>query len=55
MLVHGSTLFQVADHDFTRFSMIPSVSLVVDIPDKISESWYDRQVNIAYKDSAFDN
>ena len=54
VLVHGSTLFQVADHDFTRFSTIPSASLVVDIPDKISESWYDGQVNDAYKDSAFE-
>ena len=54
MLVQGSTSFQVADHDFTRFSMIPSVSLVVDIPDKTSESWYDGQVNVAYKDSAFE-
>ena len=34
--------------------MIPSVSLVVDIPEKISESWYDSQVNVAYKDSAFE-
>ena len=34
MLVQGSTSFQVADHDFTRLSMIPSVSLVVVIPDK---------------------
>ena len=54
VLVHGSTSFRVADHDFTRFSMIPSVSLVVHIPDKISESWYDGQVNVAYKDSAFE-
>ena len=54
MLVQGSTSFQVADHDFTIFSMIPSVSLVLDIPDKISESWYDGQVNVAYKDSAFE-
>ena len=34
--------------------MVPSVSLVVDIPEKISESWYDGQVNVAYKDSAFE-
>ena len=47
VLVHEKTLFQVSDHDFTRFSMIPSVPLVVDIPEKISESWYDGQVNVA--------
>lgn len=38
VLVHSSTSFQVADHDFTRFSVIPSVALVVDIPDSISGS-----------------
>lgn len=44
VLVHSNTSFQVADHDFTRFSVIPSVALLVDIPDKISGSWYDGNV-----------
>ena len=43
--------FQAAEHDFTRFSVIPSVSLLVDIPDKISGSWYDGDVHVLYKDS----
>ena len=44
--LHSGTSFQVADHDFTRFSMIPSVALIVDIPDSISESWYTGDVHV---------
>ena len=36
--------FQVGDHDFTRFSIIPSVISRIDIPENIEESWYDGQV-----------
>ena len=54
VLVHSSTNFQVADHDFTRFSVIPSVALLVDIPEKISESWYDGDMHLLFKDSAFE-
>jgi len=32
VLVKAGTTFQVADHDFTKFSITPSVCLVVDIP-----------------------
>ena len=53
VLVHSNTSFQVADHGFTRFSVIPSVALLVDIPDKISWLWYDGDVHVLYKDSAF--
>ena len=44
VLVRADTTFVVGDHDFTKVSIIPSVSLVVDIPDKIYESWYGDQV-----------
>ena len=30
----------VGDHDFTKFSLVPSVIFVVDVPDEIHESWY---------------
>ena len=33
VLVSLNQSFAVSDHDFTRFSLIPSVSLIVDIPD----------------------
>jgi len=38
--------FEVADHDFTKFSLIPSVILEVDIPKEVSGSWYRGQVHI---------
>ena len=31
--------FMVADHDFTCFSLVPSISFFIDIPEEISESW----------------
>ena len=30
----------VADHDFTKFGMVPSCVLVIDLPEELSESWY---------------
>ena len=52
VIVRSGTSFQVPDHDFTRFSIIPSVALLVDIPDAISGSWYDGNVHVLFKDSA---
>ena len=40
MNVRAGTTFEVGDHDFTKFSIIPSVTLLVDIPDDIQDSWY---------------
>ena len=51
---HSNRSFQVADQDFTHFSVILSVALLVDIPDKISGSWYDGDVHVLFKDSAFE-
>ncbi|PKY22926.1 hypothetical protein RhiirB3_504468, partial [Rhizophagus irregularis] len=41
------------DHDFTKLSLTPSASLFVDIPNSISDSFYQGQVYIAYKDTIF--
>ena len=30
----------VGDHDFTIFSLIPSVVFVIAVPDEISDTWY---------------
>ena len=46
--------FLVGDHDFTKFGMIPSVALKVEIPDDISGSWYSGKVNVGIKESAFE-
>lgn len=40
VLVSLTQSFEVGDHDFTKFSIIPSVLLKVDIPDEVSGSWY---------------
>ena len=45
--------FQVGDHDFTRFSIIPSVMFRIDIPDDIEGSWYSGQVCITFKEGVF--
>ena len=41
VLVGSGETFEVADHDFTKFGIIPSVTFVVDIPEDVNESWYD--------------
>ena len=54
VLVRPGTTFEVGDHDFNKFSIIPSVVLLTDIPDSIKESWYRGQVLVGYKDAAFE-
>ena len=44
----------VGDHDFTKFGIIPSVTLLCDIPEDVTESWYGGQVFVLTKDSAFE-
>lgn len=46
--------FEVCDHDFTRFSLIPSVTIQIDIPEAIDDSWYDGQVHVGFKDSVYE-
>ena len=41
----------VADHDFTKFGMVPSVILLNDITEEISGSRYHGQVNVSLKDT----
>ena len=54
VIVVRDTPFEVGDHDFTKFSLIPPVVLQVDIPEDVSESWYRGQVTITLKDAAFE-
>ena len=46
--------FEVGDHDFTKFSLVPSVTLVNDIPDDVSKSWYTGRVFVSLKDAALE-
>ena len=43
----------VGDHDFTRFSIIPSVVFHLDIPDSFEGSWYTGKVIVGLKDAVF--
>ena len=52
--VNRSSPFHVADHDFTRFSLIPSVALMNEIPSELSGSWYTGKVHVLYKEGAFE-
>lgn len=54
VLVSRGTTFEVADHDFTKFSLIPSVSLVANIPQEVTDSWYTGQVLIGLKEGAYE-
>lgn len=53
VLVGPNETFEVADHDFTKFSVVPSVSFVINIPETIEGSWYKGEVHVGYKDAVF--
>jgi hypothetical protein len=42
-----------SDHDYTKLSLTPSVMLFSEIPNKISDSFYNGQVYVSYKDTVF--
>ncbi|PKB96241.1 hypothetical protein RhiirA5_435175 [Rhizophagus irregularis] len=42
-----------SDHDYTKLSLTPSVTLFIDIPESINESFYHGQVYVSYKDTTF--
>ena len=54
VLVANEERLVVGDHDFTTCSIIPSVILLVSIPEAISESWYEGQVFVGLKDASFE-
>ena len=53
VLVSPGTRFTVGDHDFTKFSLTPSVSFFIDIPDSVSGSFYSGKVFVGLKENAF--
>ena len=40
VMVREDERFIVGDHDFTKFSLVPSVTFLIDIPEDICDSWY---------------
>lgn len=54
VIVSINDTLAVGDHDFTKFSLIPSVALVVDIPESMEGSWYTGDVFIGLKDAIYE-
>jgi hypothetical protein len=48
------SLFQVGDHDFTLFSIVPSVCFLVEILEEVDMSWYRGQVVVGLKEGTFE-
>ena len=46
--------FQVADHDFCKLSLTPSVALLVNLPNDMEGSFYDGQVSVTLKENCFE-
>ena len=54
VLVPSGSQLLAGDHDFTKFSVIPSVVLLTEIPEEFSGSWYSGQVFVMLKEGAFE-
>ena len=54
LCIHLQVFRLVTTINFTKMSITPSVSFVVDIPGNIDESWYDGLVHVLFKDSPFE-
>ena len=52
VLVNKDVSLSVADHDFTKLKLTPSVTLVCDVLATISEIFYRRQVFVTVKDAS---
>ena len=52
-LVTTSQFLGALDHDFHIFGAVPSVTLNIDIPDNINDSFYKGQVYVGLKDKVF--
>ncbi|KAI8516352.1 hypothetical protein Bbelb_049330 [Branchiostoma belcheri] len=53
VLVAQDTVFVVADHDFAKVKLVPSVTLVCEVPESASESFYRGKVFVSLKDATF--
>ena len=54
VIVSMNTKFQVADHDHTKCSIVPSVALVCDIPTSLDGSFYRGNVHVGIKEAMFE-
>ncbi len=53
VVISKDTTFAVADHDFTKTGIIPSVMMICDIPKSINGDFYAGKVRIGLKDPIF--
>ena len=51
VLAGKNQVLAAADHDFTRCSLIPSVALMIDIPQHSHESFYQGQAHVTLKNA----
>ena len=51
VIVRAGTTFEVGYQYLTKFSIVPSVTLIVDVPDDIKDLWYRGQVRVGFKDA----
>ena len=54
VIVSRNSTFEVGDHDFTGMGIIPSVCLLIDVPEKIEDAFYHGRVSISLKDAVFE-
>ena len=55
VLVSGTETFQVSDHSFCKFSVVPSVAFEIDISKNLEDSWYRGMVHTGYKDTVYES
>jgi hypothetical protein len=53
VVVSKDSTFAVADHDFTKTGIIPSVTMICNIPESINGDFYTGKVRIGLKDPIF--
>jgi hypothetical protein len=53
VVVSKDTTFSVADHNFTKTGIVPSVTMICKIPESINSDFYSGKVNIGLKDPIF--
>ena len=54
VLVATDVVYAVADHDFCKLSLTPSVTLQANIPESIDGSFYEGKVSISLKENCFE-
>ena len=50
----NDSTFKVGGHDFAKFSVIPSVTFVIKIPEELDGSWYEGEVHVGFKDAVLE-